>query len=73
MDEKYNMNNPKHAPTAPKRSHKLTSHGITRIDDYYWMRDRNDPETMKYLNAESDYLEEVIHHTKPLQEALFPR
>lgn len=71
MDEKYNMNNPKHAPTAPKRSHKLTSHGITRIDDYYWMRDRNDPETMKYLNAESDYLEEVIHHTKPLQEALF--
>lgn len=60
-----------HAPIAPKRPHPLTKHGTTRIDNYYWLRDRNDPETMKYLNAESDYLEEMMQHTKPMQEALF--
>lgn len=65
------MNVPDHTPTAPKRPHTLTNHGVTRIDNYYWMRDRNDPETMKYLNAESDYLEEVMQHTKLMQEALF--
>jgi oligopeptidase B len=65
------MNPSKHAPTAPKRPHNLTRHGVTRIDDYYWMRDRNDPETLKYLKSESDYLEEMMQHTKPTQEALF--
>ncbi|MCB0083146.1 MAG: oligopeptidase B, partial [Caldilineaceae bacterium] len=61
----------KNHPVAPKRPHQITQHGQTRIDDYYWMRDKNDPETMKYLRAESDYLEEVMQHTKPLREALF--
>ena len=65
------MTQTKNHPFAPKRPHPLTSHGMTRIDDYYWMRDRNDPETMKYLKSESDYLEEVMQHTKSAQEALF--
>ena len=58
-------------PIASKRPHEITQHGKTRIDNYYWMRDRNDPETMKHLRAESDYLEEITQHTKPLQEKLF--
>src|SRR5215216_151872 len=58
-------------PTAPKRPHLITQHGETRIDNYYWMRDRQDPEVMRYLRAESDYLEEVMGHTKPLQEMLY--
>ena len=58
-------------PTAPKRPYLITQHGETRIDNYYWMRDREDPEVMKYLRAESDYLEEVMGHTKPLQEILY--
>ncbi|NWF64095.1 MAG: S9 family peptidase [Chloroflexi bacterium] len=62
---------PKPFPIPPKRPHVMTHHGVARIDNYYWMRDRNDPETMKYLNAESNYLEEAMQHTKPLQEALF--
>lgn len=65
------MSKTKNAPAAPKRPHIMTQHGVTRVDDYYWMRDKNDPETMKYLRAESDYLEEVMGHTKPLQEKLF--
>ena len=58
-------------PTAPKRPQEITQHGQTRIDDYFWMRYREDPEVLKYLHAEQDYLEEVMQHTKPLQEQLF--
>jgi oligopeptidase B len=58
-------------PMAPKRPYQITQHGETRTDNYYWMRDRDDPEVIKYLRAESDYLEEVMGHTKPLQDMLF--
>lgn len=58
-------------PIPPKRPHPITQHGETRIDNYYWMRDREDPEVLKYLRAENDYLEEVMGHTKPLQEMLY--
>jgi oligopeptidase B len=58
-------------PTAPKRPYLITQHGQTRIDNYYWMRDRSDPEVHKYLHAENDYLEEIMGHTKPLQKALY--
>ena len=58
-------------PTAPKRPYEITQHGYTRIDNYYWMRDRSDPEVLKYLHAENDYLEEIMGHTKSLQEILY--
>jgi len=58
-------------PTAPKRPFPITQHGQTRIDNYYWMRDRTDPEVLKYLHAENDYLEEIMGHTRPLQETLY--
>ncbi len=58
-------------PRAPKRPHLITQHGETRIDNYYWMRNREDPEVLRYLRAESDYLEEVMGHTKPLQDLLY--
>ncbi len=59
------------SPMAPKRPYTITQHGETRVDNYYWMRDRDDPEVLKYLRAESDYLEEVMGHTRPLQDTLF--
>jgi oligopeptidase B len=58
-------------PTAPKRPYEIIQHGQTRIDNYYWMRDRSDPEVLKYLHAENDYLEEIMGHTKSLQEMLY--
>ena len=58
-------------PVAPKRPHTITQHGETRVDDYFWLRQREDPEVMKYLTSQLDYLEEVMGHTKPLQERLF--
>ncbi len=58
-------------PYAPKRPHKITQHHITRVDNYYWMRNREDPEVMQYLRTENDYVEETMAHTKPLQTKLF--
>jgi oligopeptidase B len=59
------------APVAEKRPHLLEQHGSTRCDDYYWMRDREDPATIAYLKAENAYLEEVLGHTAPLQQTLY--
>lgn len=58
-------------PIAPKRPYTITQHGETRVDDYFWLRQREDPEVLKYLHAQMDYLEEVMGHTKPLQDSLF--
>jgi len=58
-------------PIAPKRPHELTQHGNTRLDDYYWLRHREEPEVLKFLHAEMDYLEGTMAHTKPLQESLY--
>lgn len=58
-------------PRAPKRPQALIKHGVTRIDNYYWMRDRNAPETIDYLDAESAYLNEALRHTQATQEILF--
>jgi len=58
-------------PIAPKRSHTITQHGETRVDDYFWLRNREDPEVMKYLTAQMDYLDDVMGRTKPLHETLF--
>ena len=58
-------------PIAPKRPHTITQHGETRVDDYFWLRNREDPEVQKYLTAQMDYLDEITGHTKLLQEALF--
>jgi len=58
-------------PIAPKRPFTITQHGETRVDDYFWLRNREDPEVMKYLTAQMDYLQEVMGRVKPLQESLF--
>ena len=51
------------------RVHAL--HGETRIDDYFWLRDRNDPEVIAYLEAENRYTGAVMKHTEALQEQLY--
>ena len=58
-------------PIAPKRPFTITQHGETRVDDYFWLRNRDDPEVMKYLTAQMDYLQEVMGRVRPLQESLF--
>ena len=58
-------------PIAPKKPHELKQHDTVRVDDYYWLRYREDPEVLKFLRVEMDYLESAMAHTKPLQENLF--
>ncbi len=42
-----------------------------RIDDYYWLRERDNPEVIAYLEAENSYADQQTQHTKPLEEKLF--
>ncbi len=58
-------------PEADRRPHEMTIHGDTRVDPYYWLRDRDDPEVIAYLEAENEYAREVMAHTEDLQEELF--
>jgi oligopeptidase B len=58
-------------PVAAKIGQALTIHGQTRIDDYYWLRERDNPKVVEYLKAENDYLRAVMKPTEPLQEALY--
>jgi oligopeptidase B len=52
-----------------RRAHTL--HGETRIDEYFWLRDRSDPEVIAYLEAENRYTGAVMRHTDALQEQLY--
>jgi len=57
-------------PIAKKVPKKLTLHGHTRIDDYYWLRERDNPEVAAYLEAENEYVTNVMASTKDLQSKL---
>jgi len=58
-------------PKAAIRPHEMTMHGHTRIDNYYWLNERENPEVIAYLEAENQYAEACLKHTEPLQEQLF--
>jgi oligopeptidase B len=58
-------------PRAAISPFELTRHGHTRIDNYYWLRDRTSPEVLSYLDAENAWLESTLAHVKPLREKLF--
>lgn len=58
-------------PVAEKKPKALTIHGHTREDDYYWLREKENPEVIAYLEAENAYTEAMMAHTEPLQERLY--
>ncbi len=58
-------------PDAKKIQEELVMHGDTRIDNYYYMNQRDNPEVISYLEAENEYLEKMMKHTESLQEGLF--
>ena len=65
------MKNTLTPPKAAIRPHEMTVHGHTRIDNYYWLNERENPEVLAYLEAENQYAEACLKHTEPLQEQLF--
>ncbi len=69
-------------PVADKVVKELTAHGDTRIDNYFWMRltdeqkvaehpDEQTQDVLDYLNAENEYLDKMLRHTKEFQDNLF--
>jgi oligopeptidase B len=58
-------------PTVAKKPTKLEKHGDVRIDNYYWLNERENPEVIAYLEAENAYNDAVTAHTKEFQEDLF--
>jgi len=59
------------APDAKKIKKELTIHNDTRIDNYYWLNDREDSEVIAYLEAENAYTEAILKHTEAFQEKIY--
>lgn len=59
------------APIAKKEPKALKIHSDTRIDNYYWLNDKDNPDVMDYLNAENAYTKAVMSHTEDFQKSLF--
>jgi len=62
------MKSPPIAKVAPQ---KLEKHGDVRVDNYFWLRERENPEVRAYLEAENGYTQAEMEHTKGLRETLF--
>ena len=58
-------------PIAKKIPHQIEKHGDVRIDNYFWMKDREHPEVIDYLNKENEYCDAKMAHTKQFQKDLF--
>jgi len=59
------------APIAKIIPKILEKHGDKRIDNYYWLNDRENPEVIDYLNNENDYYNKMTASTKDFQKDLF--
>src|ERR1700687_4436695 len=62
------MDSPPVAKTVPVFT---TLFGDTRTDPYAWLRDRNDADTIQYLEAENAYTQAMTKSTENLQAKLY--
>ncbi|GJL68013.1 MAG: oligopeptidase B [Nitrospirales bacterium] len=58
-------------PRAKRVPYQLEHHGHVRTDEYYWLRDRENPEVLAYLQAENEYAATLRSHTRELEQTLF--
>ncbi|MBU2905394.1 S9 family peptidase [Arenibacter algicola] len=59
------------APSAKKIEKQLIKHNDVRIDDYYWLNERENPEVIAFLEQENAYYEAMTAHTNELKDSLF--
>lgn len=59
------------APMAPKKPKVFSHHGDSLTDNYHWLKDIKDPDTLKYIKAENKYAESQLKELRPFQEKLF--
>lgn len=62
---------PTQPPVAKRIQTSVTLHGELRTDDYAWLRDRENPDVIAYLEAENAYTAAMMRHTEQLQKTLF--
>src|SRR4029450_10923560 len=65
-----NPNSPK-PPMTNKKPKTTNIHGVTLVDDYFWLREKSNPDVMAHLQAENSYAETVMQPTAQLQEKLY--
>ena len=58
-------------PMAAKKDTVLEKHGDKRVDPYYWLNDRENPEVIQYLKDENEYYQKMTAHTQAFQKDLF--
>jgi len=58
-------------PVAARIPRGDTLHGDVRVDDYFWLREKSNPDVIAYLVAENEYTAAMMKHTKPLQKKLY--
>jgi oligopeptidase B len=58
-------------PYVAKIAHQTEIHGDIIVDDYFWLRDKDNPKVIEYLNAENEYTEKILQPYTELQENLF--
>jgi oligopeptidase B len=66
-----NMSETIQPPVAKIIPKSLEKHGDVRIDNYFWLNERENPEVIDYLNKENDYYQQMTAHTKTLQKDLY--
>jgi oligopeptidase B len=64
---------PLQPPFAEQRPVELIAFGDVRIDPFYWLRERDNPEVIKYLEAENAYTDAILEPLEPLRQALFDK
>jgi len=58
-------------PMAAVRPHRFDEFGTVRIDNYYWLKERTNPEVINYLEDENAYTKAIMAHTEALQDRLY--
>jgi len=58
-------------PMAEKKTKTTNIHGVTLVDDYFWLREKTNPAVMSHLKSEDAYTDMVMKPTAPLQEKLY--
>ena len=58
-------------PMAEKKTKTTNIHGVTLVDDYFWLREKSNPAVMSHLKSEDAYTDVVMKPTAPLQEKLY--
>jgi oligopeptidase B len=58
-------------PVARRQPVEHVLHGDRRVDAYAWLRDKNNPEVITYLNAENAYTDSILRGAEPFQETLY--